>query len=56
MNRDVTPWVVVESHRPKYHTEDKPQNTQVGMRLREEFMDLLQKEGVDLLLAGHYHS
>lgn len=55
-DRTVTPWLVVESHRPLYHAEDKPENTIVGRHLREEIEDLLFEHGVDLFLAGHYHS
>ena len=56
VNRTITPWVLVEAHRPMYNEEDMPWNTKVGEGMRKEFEDLLHQYNVDLYLAGHYHS
>lgn len=56
VNRTLTPWVIVESHRPMYHIENVPRNTKVGIGMRNEFENLLFDYNVDLFLSGHYHS
>ena len=56
INRTLTPWVIVEAHRPMYNIEDMPANTKVGIGMRQEFETLLLKYNVDLFLSGHYHS
>jgi len=56
VNRTITPWVIVEAHRPMYMIEDVPANTLVGMHLRTNFENLLKRYNVDLYLAGHYHA
>jgi hypothetical protein len=55
-NRTLTPWVIVETHRPLYHIENVPANTKVGIHLRNSLEPLLKLYDVDLLLSGHYHS
>jgi acid phosphatase type 7 len=58
VDRSVTPWVVVESHRPLYEGESGPHwqpQTSVGEAMRGELEDLLYDYSVDLVLAGHYH-
>jgi len=56
VNRTITPWVIVELHRPIYQSQvDYAQNI-VGVAIRYEIDDLLLKFNVDLVLAGHYHS
>lgn len=56
VNRTMTPWLIVESHRPMYNIEDIPANTKVGIGMRREFENLLAEHNVDLFLSGHYHS
>jgi hypothetical protein len=58
VDRLVTPWVVLETHRPLYegeHGEHWQGNTLVAEAMRQEIEDLLYKHSVDLVLAGHYH-
>eukprot|EP00557_Chaetoceros_sp_GSL56_P001907 CAMPEP_0176492306 /NCGR_PEP_ID=MMETSP0200_2-20121128/8916_1 /TAXON_ID=947934 /ORGANISM="Chaetoceros sp., Strain GSL56" /LENGTH=816 /DNA_ID=CAMNT_0017889835 /DNA_START=230 /DNA_END=2680 /DNA_ORIENTATION=+ len=56
VNRTLTPWVILETHRPMYMIEDIAPNTQVGIHLRQNFEELLHRYNVDLYLAGHYHA
>ena len=56
VDRDVTPWVIVESHRPMYMSEYQVYNMKVQIAMRDEFEDLLVEHNVDLFLAGHFHS
>ena len=56
IDRTLTPWVIVEAHRPLYHIEDVPANTMVGIHMRTSLEPLLKRYDVDLLLSGHYHS
>jgi hypothetical protein len=55
VNRSVTPWLVVESHRPLYCSLNIPKDSIVGDSMRREFEHLLHQYNVDLFLAGHYH-
>jgi hypothetical protein len=58
VDRKITPWVVVESHRPLYEGEGGRHwwpSKLVGEAMRDEFEDLLKDHNVDLVLAGHYH-
>ena len=61
VNRKVTPWVILESHRPLYESQMeidkldmKEKVSIVEEGLRDEFEWLLRH--VDLVLSGHYHS
>ena len=56
VNRTATPWVVVESHRPMYHSKPYWADNAVGIAMRAEFEGLLRKHRVDIFFAGHYHS
>jgi len=56
VNRTTTPFVIVESHRPLYHSEPFWADNAVGIAMRAEFEDLLRKYRVDIFFAGHYHS
>jgi hypothetical protein len=56
VNRSLTPWVVVEVHRPLYMNQADFDQNSVGIGLRMAFEDLLKEFEVDLVLAGHYHS
>lgn len=56
VNRTLTPWVILEAHRPMYMIEDIAPNTQIGIHMRQHFEELLQRYHVDLYLAGHYHA
>lgn len=58
VDRKVTPWLVVESHRPLYEGEGGDHwwpNKLVGENMRVEIEGLLREFKVDLVLAGHYH-
>ena len=57
VDRNLTPWIIIESHRPMYIGErTSPEEFVVGRVMRYEFEDLLIQYKVDLLLAGHFHS
>ena len=56
VNRTLTPWVIIEGHRPMYMIEDLPTETVVGVDLRKNIETLLKTYNVDLFLGGHYHS
>jgi hypothetical protein len=56
VNRSLTPWLIVESHRPMYEGEAIWEQNAVGIAMRYEIEDLLQEFQVDLFLAGHYHA
>jgi acid phosphatase type 7 len=56
VDRSVTPWVIVETHRPLYEGEVAWDQNAVGIGMRREMEDLLRAYQVDLVLAGHYHA
>uniref|UniRef100_A0A7S3L3I9 Purple acid phosphatase n=1 Tax=Amphora coffeiformis TaxID=265554 RepID=A0A7S3L3I9_9STRA len=56
VDRQVTPWVVVEIHRPLYEGEALWDQNDVGIALRMEVEHMLRDYQVDLVLAGHYHA
>ena len=56
VDRSVTPWVIVELHRPMYNNEAYESDYDVAVGIQAEFEDLLVENYVDLVLAGHYHS
>jgi hypothetical protein len=56
IDRSITPWVIVESHRPLYQSENKEPDHVVSLHLLDFLEDVLVKYEVDLFLAGHYHS
>ena len=56
VDRAVTPFLIVESHRPLYNSEDVPANTVVSLAMRDEIEDLMVDYQVDMFLAGHYHA
>jgi len=56
VDREVTPWVVVELHRPMYNNENYGADYATGIRIRLQLEALLLAHHVDLVLAGHYHS
>lgn len=51
IDRAVTPWVIVMTHRPMYSTQVSSYQTHV----RKAFEALLLKYGVDVYLSGHIH-
>jgi Calcineurin-like phosphoesterase len=58
VDRSVTPWVVLETHRPLYEGESGEHwmsNTLVGEAMRGNVEDLLFDYDVDIVLGGHYH-
>lgn len=56
VNRSMTPWLVVELHRPLYEAEPSVPNNLVGVFLRRAIEDVLVHYKVDLVLSGHYHA
>jgi len=58
VNRSITPWVVVEMHRPLYNKQVGVAwaNLMVAEGMQNEVEDLLHTYQVDLVLSGHYHS
>ena len=56
INRTVTPWVVVELHRPMYNNEQYWTQDAIGIAMRDEIEKLLHLHHVDLVLSGHYHT
>jgi acid phosphatase type 7 len=56
VNRTLTPWLVVELHRPLYNGETFWSDNAVGIGMRKEFEHLLHGYRVDVVFAGHYHS
>lgn len=56
VDRTLTPWLVVESHRPIYNPQNHPSNTKIQNLMRKHIEPLLQEARVDLFLSGHYHS
>ncbi len=56
VDRHLTPWLVVELHRPLYEAEPSIPNNIVGIAMRHAIEDLLLQYKVDLVLAGHYHA
>jgi Purple acid Phosphatase, N-terminal domain/Calcineurin-like phosphoesterase len=55
-DRSVTPWLIVESHRPFYEGEKLWNDYSVGVAMRLEMEDLLYDYNVDVVIAGHYHA
>ncbi|KAL7498600.1 hypothetical protein ACHAWT_010135 [Skeletonema menzelii] len=56
INRTVTPWVVVELHRPMYNNEEYWTQDAIGIAMRDEIEKLLHLHQVDLVMSGHYHT
>ena len=57
VNRTITPWVIVEMHRPLYNSEvDSLGNSRVSMGMRAGIETMLRHYNVDIVLSGHYHS
>lgn len=56
VDRAATPWVAVGIHRPIYETEAYPGDYAVAAGLRGLMEGYLLRYGVDVVLAGHYHS
>ena len=59
VNRSITPWLVVELHRPIYNSEFHGLNWKqplVQTGFQNAIEDLLFSHKVDLVIGGHYHS
>eukprot|EP00934_Nitzschia_sp_Nitz4_P002306 Nitzschia sp. Nitz4//scaffold36_size144017//141374//142942//NITZ4_003121-RA/size144017-processed-gene-0.281-mRNA-1//-1//CDS//3329549561//2306//frame0 len=56
VNRTLTPWVVVELHRPLYHNQQRWSDNSVGLGLRYNVESLLHQYSGNLVLSGHYRS
>ena len=53
IDRDRTPWVILESHRPMYHSQMRSEELEVAIAMRYELEPLMYDFGVDLYLSGH---
>ena len=53
VDRSETPWLVVESLRPLYHSQMKAEELEVAIAMRYELEPLFYDFGVDLYLSGH---
>ena len=56
VDRSVTPWLILGIHRPLYETEQYAGDFAVAAGLRGLMEPYLLKYGVDVVVAGHYHS
>ena len=57
VNRKVTPWIVLATHRMMYTTQlDETDDYKVSLGFRENVEPLLKKYKVNLMLVGHQHS
>ena len=56
VNRNITPWLIIELHRPLYNAELDSENAKVGIGMRMGIETLLRDYEVDVVFAGHYHS
>eukprot|EP01123_Difflugia_compressa_P012083 TRINITY_DN5046_c1_g1_i1.p1 TRINITY_DN5046_c1_g1~~TRINITY_DN5046_c1_g1_i1.p1 ORF type:complete len:224 (-),score=34.59 TRINITY_DN5046_c1_g1_i1:8-679(-) len=56
VDRSSTPWVILCTHRPFYSSGDAPSDQVMSDHFRSEMEDLIYQNGVDLVLAGHYHN
>mmetsp|Transcript_13572 Transcript_13572/g.22119 ORF Transcript_13572/g.22119 Transcript_13572/m.22119 type:complete len:201 (+) Transcript_13572:1079-1681(+) len=56
VNRTITPWLVVEMHRPMYNSRLNWMDLMVSAGMQNEIEDLLYTYHVDLVISGHYHS
>ena len=57
VNRNITPFVILESHYPMYNSIALWENhLEVGLLMQRQFEYLLRKHKVDLYLSGHYHA
>jgi hypothetical protein len=56
-DRAVHPWLIVTSHRPMYMSQTiSPPNQRTEEVMRRTLDPLINAHGVDLFLAGHWHS
>ena len=60
VDRNKTPWVVVFTHRPLYHSSDHHPNCDqggdwFGCSVRETYDPMFADAGVNLVLSGHSH-
>merc|ERR1719343_1309978 len=56
VNKVITPWIVLQCHRPIYHAEYYPVENSVSNHLKTNLEELLYQYKVDLYIAGHWHS
>mmetsp|Transcript_2390 Transcript_2390/g.3475 ORF Transcript_2390/g.3475 Transcript_2390/m.3475 type:complete len:531 (+) Transcript_2390:41-1633(+) len=56
IDRSVTPWVIVELHRPLYCTSPVRDCTSEAAYLRSRIESILNDHSVDLVLTGHRHN
>lgn len=56
VDRSVTPWLAVTSHRPMYIQSDYDGDQNVAKLLQDHVEAQLLKYGVDFFFAGHHHS
>ena len=56
VNRSLTPWLVIEIHRPLYNSEAYKGDYDTGVGLQGCWEEAFVGAGVDLVITGHYHS
>jgi len=55
IDRAVTPWIIVTTHRPFYSSEKYYGDWAVALNMQRYLEQTLLTAGVDVVLAGHYH-
>ena len=60
VNRTLTPWLVVQMHRPMYASEAQDGGSdlhlQVAQQIRDNLEDVFDAANVDMVMTGHLHS
>ena len=56
VDRSVTPWLIVEMHRPLYGWGGDSSNIKVSSGMSNRIERLLLNYKVDVVLSGHYHT
>ena len=56
VNKKVTPWIIINIHRPLYESEIFPSDNEVSAYLVMLLEPMFYEYKVDIVLAGHYHA
>ena len=56
IDRHVTPWVIVTSHRPMYCSSLYEEDNAVDLQIQKALETILVEYNVDLYIGGHYHA
>ena len=56
VDRSLTPWIILQCHRPIYHAEIYTIENNVSNHLNDNLEELLHTHEVDFHIAGHWHS